>query len=77
MAEVSAAVSISNKEKAFINAVLNGESSLNLSGYKMTVSELNTAEAKLLYLHPEVWHYYTSCSYSYSGNCPDLQALHP
>ncbi len=64
----SAAVSVTDKEQAFINAVLNGESSLNLSGYKMTKSELATAENKLLYLHPEVWHYYKNCNYNYSGN---------
>jgi len=65
---VSAAVSLSTKEQLFINAVLNGDSSLNLSGYKMTVNQLNEAEKKLLYLHPEVWHYYSNCNYNYSGN---------
>ena len=66
--DASATAELSSAEQTFINAVLNGESSLNLNGYKMTVSELNAAEIKLLYLHPEVWHYYTSCTYSYSGN---------
>ena len=66
---VSAAeVSLSSKEKAFINAVLNGESSLNLSGYKMTVKQLNEAEIKLFNLYPETHHYYKNCNYSYSGN---------
>lgn len=65
--DVSAAT-LTNKEKVFINAVLNGESSLNLSGYKITTNELLNIEQKLFYLYPETHHYYYNCNYNYSGN---------
>lgn len=59
----SAAVSVSQKEQVFINAVLNGESSLSYSTHKMTYNELVTADTKLCYMHPEVWHYYNNATY--------------
>ncbi|MBR2043489.1 MAG: hypothetical protein IJ946_04035 [Clostridia bacterium] len=62
------AADYSGAETAFITAVLDGESSLNLKKYNITVSQLAEIEKNMYYRYPETHHYYYNCNYNYSGN---------
>lgn len=62
-----AATDLNGAETAFIKAVINGDSSLSLKKYNITLAQLEIIEDRMFYLYPETNHYYYNCNYTSSG----------